>query len=129
MSKLIIQVNQPGYGQGSSYQAIQFTQAAIDAGHEVLKVFFYQDGVLSTNHLQSPASDEFALYQAWRELGQTHQVPLVNCVSAALRRGVLSAAESAENQLQHWNLEPPFQMGGLGELVTGVEQADRVICF
>ncbi|CAM3968796.1 MULTISPECIES: sulfurtransferase complex subunit TusD [Shewanella] len=129
MSKLIIQVNQAGYGQGSSYQALQFTQAAIDAGHEVLKVFFYQDGVLSTNHLQSPASDEFALYQAWRELGQTHKVPLVNCVSAALRRGVLSAAESAENQLQHWNLEPPFQMGGLGELVTGIEQADRVICF
>ena len=129
MSKLVIQVNQPGYGQGSSYQALMFANAALEAGHEILKVFFYQDGVLSTNHLQNPASDEFNLYQAWQELALAHNVSLVNCVSAALRRGVLSASEAAENQLQHWNLEPPFQMGGLGELVAGIEQADRVICF
>jgi tRNA 2-thiouridine synthesizing protein D len=129
MSKILIQVNRPAYGPGNSYQALSFAKAAIDEGHEIIRVFFYQDGVLSTNALNSPASDEFDLTKAWADLGAEHNIPLVNCVSAALRRGILSEVEAKETQKEHWNLISPFVMGGLGELVTGIEQADRVICF
>ncbi len=127
--KLVIQVNRPAYGHNNSFQALSFAKAAIEQGHQILSVFFYKDGVLSTNQLNSPASDEFDLTQAWQDFGSSNQVPLINCVSAALRRGVLSETEANENQQVHWNLSSPFIMGGLGELVTNIEQADRVICF
>ncbi|ABZ76641.1 DsrE family protein [Shewanella halifaxensis HAW-EB4] len=129
MSKFIIQVNSPAYGSSSSYSAYRFAKAAIDNGHMIEKVFFYQDGVLNTNSLNSPASDEFDLKQAWVDLHDNHGVALINCVSAALRRGVLSESEAKENQQLHWNMQAPFIMGGLGELVTGIETADRLICF
>ncbi|MGS0676780.1 sulfurtransferase complex subunit TusD [Shewanella sp. 0m-4] len=129
MSKFIIQVNSAAYGSASSYSAYRFAKAAVDSGHIVEKIFFYQDGVLNTNHLNSPASDEFDLKQAWIDLHEQHGVALVNCVSAALRRGVLSESEAKENRLEHWNMQAPFTMGGLGELVTGIEKANRLICF
>ncbi|PKG57381.1 sulfurtransferase complex subunit TusD [Shewanella sp. Choline-02u-19] len=129
MSKFIIQVNSPAYGSSSSYNAYRFTETALKNGHVVDKVFFYQDGVLNTNHLNSPASDEFDLGKAWLSLSERYNVPLVNCVSAALRRGVLSQTDANENQLSHWNMEPPFMMGGLGELVVGIESADRLVSF
>ncbi|ACJ29282.1 DsrE-like protein [Shewanella piezotolerans WP3] len=129
MSKFIIQVNSPAYGSGSSYNAYRFAEAAVQNGHLIDKVFFYQDGVLNTNSFNSPASDEFDLQSAWLSLSQQYKFPLVNCVSAALRRGVLSVSEAQENNTKHWNMEAPFIMGGLGELVTGIESADRLVSF
>lgn len=129
MNKFIIQVNSAAYGSASSYRAYRFAKAAIENGHTIVKVFFYQDGVLNTNQLNSPASDEFDLTQAWIELHKLHGLLLVNCVSAALRRGVLSESEAKENQHDHWNMQAPFTMGGLGELVTGIETADRLVSF
>ncbi|RTR33602.1 sulfurtransferase complex subunit TusD [Shewanella atlantica] len=129
MSKFIIQVNGAAYASSASYNAYRFAKAALESGHEIERVFFYQDGVLNTSTLNSPASDEFDLTKAWVSLNKKYSVQLVNCVSAALRRGILSQNEAKENQLDHWNMEEPFEMGGLGELVTGIEAADRVVSF
>ncbi|MDB2387354.1 sulfurtransferase complex subunit TusD [Shewanella sp.] len=129
MSKFIIQVNAPAYGSVSSYHAYRFAEAALRSGHLIDKVFFYQDGVLNTNGFNSPASDEFDLQHAWLSLSEQFDVPLVNCVSAALRRGVLSETDAKEHALTHWNMSAPFIMGGLGELVVGIESADRLISF
>ncbi|WP_028775138.1 sulfurtransferase complex subunit TusD [Shewanella waksmanii] len=129
MSKLIIQVNQPAYGKQTSYTAYKYTEAALKQGHEVICVFFYLDGVHNSSALHLPASDEFDLAGAWQELSERHNVKLVNCASAALRRGIISQAEAQDNQLPHWNLHSRFTMGGLGELVTGIEHADRLISF
>ena len=129
MSKFIIQINSPAYGSASSYNAYRFAKAALNNGHLIDKVFFYQEGVLNTNSLNSPASDEFDLQQAWLSLSEQYGLSLVNCVSAALRRGVLSENDAKENALSQWNMQPPFIMGGLGELVTGIESADRLVSF
>ena len=129
MSKFIIQVNGSAYGSLSSYHALRFTQAAIATGHQIVRVFFYQDGVLNTGSLNCPASDELDIHQAWKTLADQHQIDLVNCVSAALRRGIISQTDANENSKSHWNVEPPFSMGGLGELVTGIEEADRLVSF
>ncbi|WP_299794828.1 sulfurtransferase complex subunit TusD [uncultured Shewanella sp.] len=129
MSKFIIQVNGAAYASSASYNAYRFAEAALESGHQIERVFFYQDGVLNTNTLNSPASDEFNLTEAWISLNNRYGTQLVNCVSAALRRGVLSKSEASENQLNQWNMDKPFEMGGLGELVTGIEAADRVISF
>ncbi|MBV7315676.1 sulfurtransferase complex subunit TusD [Shewanella sp. NIFS-20-20] len=129
MSKLIIQVNGKVYGNVAGYHAYRFTEAAIEQGHEIVCVFFYQDGVSHSNNLLAPATDEFNLHQAWIGLADKHQIALINCVSAGLRRGVLSQTEANELGYQHFNCADPFVMGGLGELVTGIERADRWVNF
>ena len=129
MSKFIIQVNGSVYASSASYNAYRFSKAALEIGHEIQCVFFYQDGVLNTSSFNSPASDEFDLTRAWVELNQKYQIKLINCVSAALRRGILSKNEADELKKDHWNIQAPFVMGGLGELVTGIEKADRLVSF
>jgi tRNA 2-thiouridine synthesizing protein D len=129
MSNFIIQVNGAAYTSSASYTAYRFTKAALENGHKVSRVFFYQDGVLNTSSFNSPATDEFDLTKAWIELNDQYQVKLINCVSASLRRGVISKVEAYEYQAKHWNMQDPFEMGGLGELVTGIEKADRLISF
>ncbi|NRD74140.1 sulfurtransferase complex subunit TusD [Shewanella sp. VB17] len=129
MSKFIIQVNGSAYTSSASYHAYRFSKAALESGHDIQCVFFYQDGVLNSSSFNSPASDEFDLTSAWISLNQTYQVKLVNCVSAALRRGVLSKTEANELTIDHWNIQDPFEMGGLGELVTGIEKTDKLISF
>lgn len=129
MSKFIIQVNGAAYSSSASYNAYQFSRAALESGHEIIRVFFYQDGVFNTSGLNSPASDEFDLTRSWIELSEQYRLELVSCVSAALRRGIISETEARENQVSHWNMQAPFTMAGLGELVTGLESADRLVSF
>lgn len=129
MSKFIIQVNGSAYTGSSSYRAYRSAQAVLAAGHQVLQIFFYQDGVFNSNQLNSPASDEFDLNAAWQSLATEHNIALINCASAAQRRGLLSQAEAQENGYAHWNVQAPFTMAGLGELVTGIEHADRLLSF
>lgn len=129
MSKFIIQVNGSAYGTSASVNALRFTQAALLSGHQVLCVFFYQDGVYNATDLSLPASDEYNVVTHWQDLAAQHQLPLVNCVSAALRRGIVSEQDASENGLTHWNCNKSFIMGGLGELITGIESADRLIRF
>ena len=129
MSKFIIQVNGPAYGTSASINALCFTQAALASGHQVICVFFYQDGVYNSTDLSLPAYDENDVISDWKQLAQSNQVPLVNCVSAALRRGIVGEQDAHDNGLSHWNVGKSFIMGGLGELVTGIESADRLISF
>ncbi|MGI1989193.1 sulfurtransferase complex subunit TusD [Shewanella glacialipiscicola] len=129
MSKFIIQVNGPAYGTSASINALRFTQAALASGHQVICVFFYQDGVYNSTDLSLPASDENDVISDWKQLAQSNQVPLVNCVSAALRRGIVGEQDAHDNGLSHWNVGKSFIMGGLGEFITGIESADRLISF
>ncbi|MCL1088842.1 sulfurtransferase complex subunit TusD [Shewanella profunda] len=129
MSKFIIQVNGPAYGTSASVNALRFTQAALMGGHQVVCVFFYQDGVYNSTDFSLPASDEYDVVEHWQQLAVQHRVPLVNCVSAALRRGIVSEQDANENALNHWNVSQSFIMGGLGELITSIESADRLISF
>ena len=129
MSNFIIQVNGAANTGSASYTAYRFTKASLEQGHQISLVFFYQDGVLNTSSFNNPASDEFDLTKAWIELNHQYQIKLVNCVSASLRRGVISKMEADECQAKHWNMQSPFEMGGLGELVTGIERADRLLSF
>lgn len=127
--KFIILVTGGVYGENASFNAYQFTKTALENNHQVVKVFFYQNGVYQSNDLLSPASDEFNLNLAWQALSKKYNLAVINCVSAALRRGILSENDAMDNEKSHWNTTKPFEMGGLGELVTGIETADRLVRF
>ncbi|AZF22011.1 sulfurtransferase complex subunit TusD [Pseudomonas sp. R3-52-08] len=113
----------------SSRRALLFAQAALAGGHEIVRLFFYQDGVYSaSNNIVAP-QDEQDISRQWREFVSAHQLDGVVCIAAALRRGVLNAEEAMRYQRSAVNLEAPWALSGLGQLHDAIQDADRLICF
>ncbi|MCF5691734.1 sulfurtransferase complex subunit TusD [Pseudomonas sp. PA-1-2A] len=113
----------------SSRRALLFAQAALAGGHEIVRLFFYQNGVYSaSNNIVAP-QDEQDIARQWREFVSQHQLDGVVCIAAALRRGVLNAEEAARYQRSAINLEAPWALSGLGQLHDAIQDADRLICF
>ena len=115
--------------QPTSRRALRFAQAALAGGHEIVRLFFYQDGVHSaTSNVVSP-QDELDLPREWREFVTTNKLDAVVCIAAALRRGVLNAEEAKRYSRPAANLEAPWELSGLGQLHEATQQADRLVCF
>ncbi|MDO6527984.1 sulfurtransferase complex subunit TusD [Motilimonas sp. 1_MG-2023] len=127
--RLAILVTAPAYGSQGSASAYMFTQAAIEMGHEIQGIFFYQQGVTNANNFTTPASDEDDLVKLWQTLAVAHGFSLDVCISAALRRGVVDSVSAQEQQLAAANLQAPFAMTGLGQLAELSSRADRLVQF
>ena len=113
----------------SSRRALLFAQAALAGGHEIVRLFFYQDGVYSAaNNIVAP-QDEQDIARQWREWVSQHQLDGVVCIAAALRRGVLNTEEATRYQRSAVNLDAPWALSGLGQLHDAAQAADRLICF
>ena len=52
--KFNILVCEGPYTHQASDTAYQFVKAALDMGHEIVRVFFYHDGVYNASRLNSP---------------------------------------------------------------------------
>ncbi|CAM2996035.1 tRNA 2-thiouridine synthesizing protein D [Pseudomonas gessardii] len=113
----------------SSRRALQFAQAALAGGHEIVRLFFYQDGVYSAANSVVTPQDEPDIAQQWRAFVSEHQLDGVVCIAAALRRGVLNAEEAVRYQRSAVNLDAPWALSGLGQLHDAIQDADRLICF
>lgn len=122
-------VSGPAYGTQQASSALQFARALLAAGHRIITVFFYQDGVLNANRYTSPAGDEVDLVRAWQAFGRQHEVPLQVCVAAALRRGITDEREAGQRDLRGHNLQPGFTLSGLVSLAQAVAECDRFIQF
>ncbi|TKB49194.1 sulfurtransferase complex subunit TusD [Ferrimonas aestuarii] len=129
MSSFVVVVNGEAYGSQSALSAVKFCETLIEMGHQLEQVFFYQNGVLNASRLQLPAADETNLLKRWQRLHTSHGTPLVSCVSAGLRRGIIDAEAAEDAELDSANLASGFILGGLGELVTTMQNADRVVQF
>lgn len=127
--RYVLVVTEPAYGSQLARTAYQFACAAIKAGHQVSKVFFYQEGVLNGAATTVPANDEFDLVEAWQRLAHDHGVALETCVAAALRRGIISEQEATQHQLSTATLAEGFSLAGLGALADALLTADRVMQF
>nr|WP_315419465.1 sulfurtransferase complex subunit TusD [uncultured Pseudomonas sp.] len=113
----------------SSRRALRFAQAVLAGGHEIVRLFFYQDGVYSAaNNIVAP-QDEQDIARQWREWVSQHQLDGVVCIAAALRRGVLNTEEATRYQRSAVNLDAPWALSGLGQLHDAAQTADRLICF
>lgn len=113
----------------SSRRALLFAQAALAGGHEIVRLFFYQDGVYNAANSIVTPQDEQNLPQEWRDFVEQHQLDGVVCIAAALRRGVLNTDEAQRYQRTAVNVEAPWELSGLGQLHDAVQAADRLICF
>ncbi|MDY7559627.1 sulfurtransferase complex subunit TusD [Pseudomonas sp. 10B1] len=113
----------------SSRRALLFAQAALAGGHEIVRLFFYQDGVHSASGNIVTPQDELDLPRLWREFVTEHQLDGVVCIAAALRRGVLNEEEAQRYERPAANLPAQWALSGLGQLHDAVQEADRLICF
>lgn len=117
------------YSTQAGLSAWQFARAAVSSGHTISQVFFYQDAVLHGTQFSVPMQDEVDVIALWAEFASEHQVPLMVCVSAAERRGVLSEPQAAEHGLEHFNIHPQYEIAGLGVLHEAAMMSDRMVTF
>lgn len=113
----------------NAWHALKFCEAALAAGHAVSRVFFYGDGVHHASTLLTPPQDEPNLHHAWAKLAQAHELELIVCVAAALRRGVLDADNARRMEQATHNVGTPYTISGLGQLVESMLEADRFVTF
>ncbi len=116
--KLAILVNEGPFTHQASDSAYRFAEAALAKGHEIGRVFFYNDGVNNANKLSEPQTDDRNLVALWSKLGQEHGIDLVVCIAAALRRGIKEEI-----------LQEGFRISGLGQLVEAGIENDRLVVF
>jgi len=117
------------YSQEGSASALRFAESALKQGHQLYRVFFYADGVHNSSHLHTPPQDEINLPERWKALSKDHEVDLVVCIAASLRRGILNSEESARYEKSSHNCEAPFNISGLGQMIDACVNSDRVITF
>ena len=127
--KYTLLINEGPYQHQSADTALQFARAALEKGHEIFRVFFYHDGLNNGTRLTVPPSDDRQLQKAWTELAQQHGLDLVICIAAAQRRGIMDEGEAKRQGLDAHNIAPGFRISGLGQLVEGGIQSDRLIVF
>jgi tRNA 2-thiouridine synthesizing protein D len=116
--KFAILVNEGPYNHQASDSALAFARAVIGRGHELVRVFFYFDGVHNANRLAAPPAEERNPVRGWQALAAEQGVELVICINAGLRRGVREA-----------NLAPGFRVSGMGQLIEAGIIADRLVTF
>jgi len=118
----------PNSSQGPN-TALAFARAAVTAGHRIIRVFFFHDGVHCGSDLAIPVAGQHSIAAQWSELVQQHDIDLVVCVASALKRGLLNESEAKRYTKSAGNLHPQFDLSGLGQWVEACTLADRVVTF
>ena len=127
--KFAIQVNSSPTHSTSGYAAYRFIAALLTEGHEVVRVFFYHDGIYHALKYATPPDDELQITRLWSQLALQYGIDLVVCISAAQRRGLLYADEAKRQGKQDDDLAEGFRISGLGQLAEATLLADRFIVF
>lgn len=127
--KYAIQINAAPYAGHASWTAYRFVRAALQADHQILQIFFYQEGVQNAFRYTLPPDDEAHLVVLWSELALEHAIDLVVCISAAQRRGLLHSDEARRQGAQDNDLADGFRIAGLGQWLEATLAADRSLVF
>lgn len=127
--KFAITVLGAPYSSQAPVSALNFARAVVSQGHELVRVFFYQEGVYTGSIASSPPQDELNIVQAWRDFAHNQNIELIVCVASALRRGMLNSEEADRYEKDITTLAPEFEISGLGQLIDANLNADRVVTF
>jgi len=117
------------YSSQASDSAYRFALALLESGHTLYRVFFYHDAVHAASSLSTPPQDETHFTQQWQAIAQKHNIDLVICIAAALKRGLLNQQEARRYEKPAANLAAGFEISGLGQLVDAAVMSDRLITF
>lgn len=115
--------------------AIDYIDQAIEAGIDIVGVFFYQDGVLNAGANIAIPNDEYQTHKQWQRLKTEHDISLHVCITACEKRGLSDdiTDNNTEQQLTNSpsksNISEYFTISGLGELVELSAKSQRVVQF
>ena len=115
--------------QSQALSAFSFTKELLLQGHQVLRVFFYQQGVHWASGLRVMPQDELNLTHLWQQLSKDSGVELGVCIAAALQSGIVDQQEASRYELGHHSLAPQFTLMGLGQLAAASADSDRLVSF
>jgi tRNA 2-thiouridine synthesizing protein D len=127
--KFGILINEGPYQHQASDSAYQFTKAALEKGHEIFRVFFYNDGVNNGTRFGVPPQDDRNITKLWQDLAEKYDLDLVVCVAAAQRRGILDEDEAKRHGKDGSNIADRFRISGLGQLIEAGIQSERLVTF
>jgi len=127
--RISIAVHGAPYSTEAPFTALRFARAALAAGHDIQRVFFYHDGIHTASALTVPPQDEASPVPAWVELAELNGIELAVCIAAALKRGVVDADEQRRYELPGYNVHPAFAIVGLGQLLEAIGSSDRFVTF
>lgn len=127
--KYFIQINSAPYQSNSAETAYQFIKSAIDMGHEIIRVFFYQEGIYHAFRYMTPPDDERQIVTRWSALANEYAIDLAVCISVAQRRGLLETNEAKWQGKIDNDVADGFRITGLGLWVEAMLEADRFIEF
>jgi len=125
VNKLAVVITTPPYSN-LTITAIDYVEAALSLGVDVIGIFFYQDGAIHANKSVSIASDDYQAIQHWTRLHKEYQLPLHVCITAAEKRGI--PCDDVPNE-ETENTNEVFTISGLGELVELSSRASRLVQF
>ncbi|AHL75300.1 sulfurtransferase [Stutzerimonas stutzeri] len=126
--KFVIALFSPAHSPASR-RALRFAEAVLAGGHEIVRLFLYQDGVHSASANLVTAQDEEDIAAHWARFVSTHKLDGVVCIAAGLRRGVLDEQEAKRYLRPAANLAAGWELSGLGQLHEASQHADRLVCF
>ena len=127
--KFTLVINGAPWSSPSARTALKFAETALSSGHEIYRLFFYQDGAGNASGYCVAPQDEEDIPARWEALITKHDIDAVVCAASALKRGILDDAESERYERDGANLRPGFTVSGLGQFIDAATQSDRVVSF
>ena len=127
--KFTIAVHGAPYASGANQCALKFAEASLAAGHEIARVFFFHEGVLSALNSTVPPQDEGDVTSKWQDFAVANNVELAVCIANALKRGVLNESERDRYDRSCATLAEGFEIVGLGQLIEAISKSDRYVEF
>ncbi|NVK57958.1 MAG: sulfurtransferase complex subunit TusD [Alteromonadaceae bacterium] len=109
--------------------ALDFCHKILEQGAAINQIFFYQDGVYHANGLIDAGSDDLHFGARWSELSNRYAVPLLVCVGAATKRGIIDADQASQSGKANHSVFAPFKQVGLGEFFTRLHDAEKLVQF
>jgi len=117
------------WNSSAQADALAFATALSSSEHQLVRIFFFMDGVYTGLSSQAPASDEPDWRQLWTGLQQRTQCELLLCIAASANRGLLNDSEAQRQAKPVATVEAPFELVGLGQWAAGFGDCDRVVSF
>lgn len=127
--KFTIQINSSPFASNGGLAAYRFIESALQMNHQIIRVFFYREGIYHAFRYITPPEDELQLTKKWSALAARYNLDLVVCISAAQRRGLLTPDEAGRQGKKDNDVAAGFRIGGLGQLVEATLTSDRFIEF
>ncbi len=116
--KFTVLVHEGPYNHQAADTAYNFTKAAIAKGHEIVRIFFYHDGVYNITNQAEPPQDDRDIYKRWSDIAKDNGIDTVACIAASKRRGINDKY-----------MVEGTRISGLGQLADAVIGSERLVTF